>query len=97
MFSVSLHGYYQVWSQNQQDAGNSEFRSLLSYNNWRLSWYAFMDLLDVEPNAEFICSVCGPIPDIVVCDATSLGFQRKFASQVFKPQRNEGPVVKRTS
>ena len=55
-----------------------------------------MDLLDVEPDAEYIGSVCGATPDIVVCDATSLGFQRKFASQVFKPQQNEGPVIKRS-
>ena len=88
-----MHGFYQVWKRNQEDVGNSSFTAMCSYDNWRMAWYAFIKLLHVNTSAEFMCDICGPVPEIVVCDATSLGFQRKFASLVFTQKQNIDDVV----
>ena len=40
-----------------------------------------------------MCEICGPVPEIVVRDATSLGFQQKFTSLVFTQKRNIDDVV----
>ena len=60
-----------------------DIKDFLNYDQWRLSWYAYLDLLQIDYEDGFTCSTSGPVPDIVVCDATSLGFQRKFASSAF--------------
>ena len=64
-----------------------------SYNNWRMAWYAFINLFHVNTSAEFMCDICGPVPEIAVCDATSLGFQRKLASLAFTQKINIDDVV----
>ena len=79
--------------KNQEDVGNSSFIAMCSYDNWRMAWYAFIKLLHVNTSAKFMCDICGPAPETVVCDATSLGFQRKFASLVFTQKRNIDDVV----
>ena len=58
-----------------------------------MAWYAFINLLHVNTSAEFMCDNCGPVPETVACGATSLGFQRKFASLVFTQKRNIDDVV----
>ena len=58
-----------------------------------MAWNAFINLLQVNTSAEFMCDICGPVPEIVVSDAISLGFQRKFASFVFTQKRNIDDVV----
>ena len=34
--------------------------------------------MDIDWLLEFRCSVCGPSPDLVVCDATSLSYRQKY-------------------
>ena len=78
---MTLGVYYKVWTKNQADAGNDVFPTLLNYYNWRLAWYAFLILLDINFKDGFTCEHCG-------CDATSLGFQRKFLHIAFS-KKNE--------
>ena len=77
--SACLHGSYQVWKRNQEDDGNRSFTAMCSYDNWRMAWYAFINLLHVNTLAEFTCDICETLAEILVYDATSLGFQRKFS------------------
>ena len=63
--------------------------------NWRHSWYAFLELLSFNLRESFSCDVCGQYPDTIICDATSLGFQRKFA--VSSLECNEGEVIPKYS
>ena len=60
---------------------------MCSYDNWRMAWYAFINLLHVNTLAEFTCDICETLAEILVYDATSLGFQRNF--QFFKSTRTE--------
>ena len=66
---------------------------MASYNNWRMAWYPFINLLHVNTSAECMSDICGPVPKIVVCDATSLAFRWKFASLIFTQKRNIDDVV----
>ena len=54
------------------------FTTLVNYNDFRCSWYSFLSLLDISLEENAKCSLCGPSPEVVVCDATGLGHQRKF-------------------
>ena len=55
-------------------------------------WYAFINLLHVNTLAEFVCAIFGPLPEILIYDATSLGFQRKSA--IFQKQPYRGVLKK---
>ncbi|XP_066928489.1 uncharacterized protein [Clytia hemisphaerica] len=78
--SCTIHGYYQVLQTLQAGSGNSSFNKFVSYNNFRCAWYGFLKLLDISLSDNAKCNICGSAPDTVVCDATSLGHQRKFLS-----------------
>ena len=72
--------------ENQHDKGIKDF---INYDNWRVGWYAYMNLLDIDYSGGFCCEMCGSEPQIVVCDATTLGFQRKFARKSFPKILND--------
>ena len=51
-----------------------------------------------DTSTGFSCNICGILPKIVVCDATSLGFQKKFSDIAFpKPPIIKQSRVKRQS
>ena len=77
-FRITLHTFFNVWQERNVDAGNFAFHQLIDYNSWRFAWYAFLRLLDINYHQGWICPRCGPQPDIIVCDATSVAFQRQF-------------------
>ena len=60
----------------------------------RLAWNAFARLLDIDWLEGFICPICGPLPSVVICDGTMLGF-RKDLLEAFQeqPQPPTTPVV----
>ena len=66
----------------------------LTYKSWIDAWYRFLDLLDIDYNDGAECKECGPSPEIVVCDGTSLGFHKKFNLFVPKKTKKEGAVGK---
>ena len=54
----------------------------LTYHQWRVAWYSFFKLLQVDVEGNFFCSRCGGFPRIILCDATSLSFRRVYARKV---------------
>lgn len=60
-----------------KDAGG-DLPKVFSYNNFRTSWYAFLSLLNIDMPNGFICTECGAEPQIILMDATSLGFRKEF-------------------
>jgi hypothetical protein len=52
--------------------------ALVSYQMLRGAWNSFIRLLDIDWEAVFTCTNCGPQPPVVVCDGTDLGFRRDF-------------------
>eukprot|EP00111_Clytia_hemisphaerica_P009034 TCONS_00026469-protein len=76
--SCTLNGFYEIMAREHKDAGDTYFSERFRYNDLRSSWYAFLKLLSIsfEDGAE--CDKCGKIPETIVCDATSMGYQRKY-------------------
>lgn len=59
--------------------GYPQFSKVCGYGKFVESWYAFMKLLDVDVGQGFCCDTCGPNPEVVVCDGTSLGYRQDLA------------------
>ncbi len=55
-----------------------QLNPILNYQQWRFSWYAFLNLLDIDYSSGFTCGRCGQYPQVLTCDATSLGFRKTF-------------------
>ena len=68
---------------------------MCSYDNWRILWYGFINFLHVITAAQFTCDICGSAPEIVACDANSLGFQRKLLSLIFTQKNVDDVVIQR--
>ena len=62
--------YYQLASNQEQ--------SIINYQQWRMAWYSFLELLDIDYKDGYRCSICGDFPNIVSCDATTLAFKREY-------------------
>ncbi|CAG2192478.1 unnamed protein product [Mytilus edulis] len=52
----------------------------MTYQDFKCAWYAFLDLLDINYENSFQCPHCGPDPDTVVMDATSVAFRKELIS-----------------
>lgn len=76
-FSCSLYAYYKVCTSRIQDA-DPTVGEYPSYNQLRYAWYSYLKLLDINYSEGSICPECGPTPNIIVCDATTVAFCRKM-------------------
>ncbi|XP_066929541.1 uncharacterized protein [Clytia hemisphaerica] len=92
--SCTLNGYYKILALSQENGGNSTFRKDLTYQDFKDAWYSFLDLLDISFAEGATCPECGEHPECVVCDATSLGHQKKFSALVLNDNSNETPTPK---
>lgn len=59
-----------------EDAGNSTFADTVHYKHFRAAWYAYLSLLDIDFSSGFQCTTCGPYPQTIIMDATSLSFRK---------------------
>ncbi len=76
-----MHTFYQVLCDMHVDRGNVDIRKIFSYDNFRLAWLSFLKLLDIKLDEGFICPECskhGNQPNLIICDGTSLSFQRRM-------------------
>ena len=70
-----------------KDSGMVNFGRNFLYNDFRCAWYSYMKLLNISFEENAICDICGKVPDIIVCDATSMGYQRKFLTAALSDSR----------
>ncbi|XP_053402535.1 uncharacterized protein LOC123544018 isoform X2 [Mercenaria mercenaria] len=74
-----MYTFYQTWCDIHLDYGNSKIQEEFSYQKFRHAWHTFLSLLDIDYNEGFSCPDCGDDgPDTVICDGTSLSFQRRM-------------------
>ncbi|XP_066935338.1 uncharacterized protein [Clytia hemisphaerica] len=85
--SCTLHGYYEVFSLSQKSSGHEKCE--LTYKDFKDSWYSFLELLDIDFNEGSICKICKQDPAAIICDATSLGHQKKFSALVLQENPSE--------
>lgn len=62
------------------DSGFVNIGDKISYQDFKEAWYAFLNLLDIDYQRSFECPSCGPDPDTVVMDATSVAFRKEMIS-----------------
>ncbi|XP_061188793.1 uncharacterized protein LOC133196966 [Saccostrea echinata] len=75
-----LYTFYQTWCDIHLDYGNTQIEDF-SYQRLRNAWHCFLSLLDIDFSLGFSCPHCGGDevpPDTIVCDGTSLSFQRRM-------------------
>ena len=73
---MTMYSFYKCWSWGQLDfQAEKTCSQILTYTMFRYSWYAYCELLDIDYPAGFLCSKCGPEPDIVVMDGITLGLR----------------------
>lgn len=77
-FRATMFSFYNVWIQHQTDNGNLNFSTLFLYKYFRESWFCFQSLLDIDYVEDFVCKECGPRPDLLLFDGTSLSFKKTF-------------------
>lgn len=69
---------YTVLVKAHEDGGNPSFSSTVEYHHFRIAWYAFLSLLDIDFSEGFHCNTYGDDPQRIVMDATSLSFRREL-------------------
>ena len=70
---------YYVWMEMMNDGGRANLKEIISFNQWRASWYSFLELLDIGYSAGFCCPICKTDNlDVIVCDGTSLASRQTF-------------------
>ena len=88
--------YYNVWATKMQHMYRyANFMKLMPYASFIRAWYCFLDLLDVDWERGMTCEKCGRNPSPVICDGTSLGFQKKFLSVVLEACPIEEIIIPR--
>ena len=79
--SMTFTHFFESWCQQMENLGVHNIRKIISYQKFLHSWYAFFRMLDVvgdDLKVGMECKECGPYPDEVIVDGTSVGFQEKF-------------------
>lgn len=86
---LSLYLYYKTSSWDW--SAITEFD--LTYAKLRLAWLAYVDLIDYgdDQSRNFQCPVCGPEPDVIVCDGMTLSLQRRYLIDL--PLQTESAVL----
>ena len=62
--------------------GSNQAIDMINYQQWRMAWYSYLDLLDISYEEGYLCSLCGQYPDTIICDATALAYKREYAQHL---------------
>ena len=75
---TTIYTEYSVLKKNFCDSGFSCIGDQMSYADFKDAWYAFLNLLAIDYETSFECPGCGPAPETVVMDATSVAFRKEM-------------------
>lgn len=89
----TIYTEYSTLCKFHEDLGSKQFSYSFSYNQYRLAWYSFLHLLDIDMESGFMCPLCKDSPSAVVMDATSLSFRKDFDS-ILEPSVQQGSRLK---
>ena len=89
-----MYTEFCILEKMHEDVGDLSLKTVFTYNHFRLSWYAYLSMLDIDLPLGFSCKECGTTPGIIIMDATSLSFRRAldswgvvFHTEITKPRR----------
>ena len=72
-----MYTEYSVLKELHHHLGN-DLGSRFTYNHFRLSWYNYLNLLDIDYESGFRCHICGDLPTTLIMDGTSLAFRKEL-------------------
>jgi hypothetical protein len=79
--SPGQSGHEKPFSKSMSSNFNKKILECFSYHKLRSAWLSFLKLLDIDFENGFSCPDCpGDGPEIIICDGTSLSFQRRMWS-----------------
>lgn len=106
LFTVSsmiTYMYHMIESRNplagyhrgvQRTNGTLSRGDVVSYGKLRLAWNSFIRLVDIDQNDAFKCEFCGDSPDIIICDATCIGFRKDLLVDYQKHETEKTTYMK---
>ncbi|XP_078659981.1 uncharacterized protein LOC144904724 [Branchiostoma floridae x Branchiostoma belcheri] len=68
-----LAAFHRAYQRQVRSIGQG---SVLPIHKLRLAWDSFAQLLSIDWQTSFKCTLCGTQPDVIICDGTSLGFRK---------------------
>ena len=89
----TMYTEYTIIKMMHADAGSSTLPRLLKYNHFRMAWYSYLGLLNINYSEGFTCTHCGSAPEALIMDATTLSFRKELDMQnLFFPQSKTLPL-----
>ena len=86
--------FYSAWEENMKGYGYDPKKEF-PYIKFTSAWYAYLELLDIDYDEGSNCNQCGEYPDIVICDGTALGFQKRFMNKGEQVESEDEPIIPR--
>ncbi|XP_078658194.1 uncharacterized protein LOC144903683 [Branchiostoma floridae x Branchiostoma belcheri] len=68
-----LAAFHRAYQRQVRSIGHGD---VLPLHKLRLAWDCFSQLLAIDWEKSFKCTLCGSQPDVIICDGTSLGFRK---------------------
>ena len=76
-----MYTEYTILQKMQSDSTEEQLiLNAFKYNHFRMAWYSFVQLLDIDYSERFCCASCGVSPNTLIMDGTSLSFRRALDS-----------------
>ena len=75
-----MYTEYTILQRMHSDTEEEMILNAFKYNHFRISWYSFISLLDINYSQGFYCAKCGINPHSLIMDGTSLSFRRALDS-----------------
>ena len=72
-----MYTEYTVLVKIHKDGGG-DLITYFTYNNFRMAWYAYLQLLDIDIPRAFICGQCGSDPEVILMVLHPWVFARTF-------------------
>lgn len=78
---TTMHTEYTILNAIHCDATKQSLHGAgFQYHHFRMGWYSFLTLLDIDLSEGFCCEQCGSRPDTVIMDGTSVSFRKALDS-----------------
>ena len=84
-YTVLVCGVVLMMLDSHKWCGHMEFPFVMSATDFRWAWYSFFNLVRSSINFQegFNCPDCGPHPDKVIMDATTMAHWKSFATWIY--------------
>ena len=75
-----MYTEFTILQRMHRDLEEKLVLDAFKYDHFRLAWYSFLNLLDINYPESFCCSKCGDKPQILIMDATLVSFRQALDS-----------------